>query len=229
MISHPHKTIFIHIPKCAGQSIETAFLHDLALDWKKRAPLLLRPNDNETLGPPRLAHLCANDYVKYHYLSQDLFDRYYKFAVVRNPWSRVVSLYRYLDLNLSFDAFVSDWIPQQLNKQDDWTSHYWFIRPQGDFVAVNGKIIVDDIIRFETLKADFETIKVKSNLRTSLPHVNSSPLGKPKSLFKNLISRRTEYPNSRSWTEYYSHDLIMKIKTLYYDDINMFDYQAPST
>ena len=31
MISHEHKTVFIHIPKCGGQSVETCFLDDLGL------------------------------------------------------------------------------------------------------------------------------------------------------------------------------------------------------
>ena len=57
MISHPHRTVFVHIPKCGGQSIETAFLADLGLGWKSRAPLLMGANDRPELGPPRLSHL----------------------------------------------------------------------------------------------------------------------------------------------------------------------------
>ena len=39
MISFPHKTIFIHIPKCAGQSVEETFLNDIGLDWRKHRHL----------------------------------------------------------------------------------------------------------------------------------------------------------------------------------------------
>ena len=42
MLSHQHKTIFIHVPKTAGQSIETLFLDDLGLKWDQRGSLLLR-------------------------------------------------------------------------------------------------------------------------------------------------------------------------------------------
>ena len=42
MISKAHKTIFVHIPKVAGQSIETMFLNDLNLKWDERSKLLLR-------------------------------------------------------------------------------------------------------------------------------------------------------------------------------------------
>lgn len=107
MISHHHKSVFVHIPKCGGQSIETAFLHDIGLDWRRRAPLLLRFNDNPDLGPPRLAHLLARDYVTMGYLPKDMFDSYFKFAVVRNPYRRIVSTYQYLDTKRPFREFLA--------------------------------------------------------------------------------------------------------------------------
>ena len=54
VISHEHRCVFVHIPKCAGQSIETVFLEDLGLDWSNRSILLLRPNECPDIGPPRL-------------------------------------------------------------------------------------------------------------------------------------------------------------------------------
>ena len=63
MISHRHRCVFVHIPKVAGQSIEHVFLGWNGLNWKGRAPLLLRPNEDPRKGPPRLAHLRAQDYV----------------------------------------------------------------------------------------------------------------------------------------------------------------------
>ena len=161
MISHKHKCIFIHVPKVAGQSIESSFINDLNLTWENRKELLLMDNPDSKLGPPKLAHLLAEDYVKYHYLSQELFDNYFKFTFVRNPFDRVYSFYKYLGFSefFSFDDFVSKKFKNKFLK-----SNYWFIRPQYDFIYSNGNPSVDYIGKFENLQSDFNYVATKLNL-----------------------------------------------------------------
>src|SRR5207237_7706694 len=118
----------------AGQSVESAFLSDLGLTWETRAPLLLRFNDMPQLGPPRLAHLIARDYVRCRYVTEEMFNSYYRFAIVRNPWSRTVALYRHINLNMGFRDFVSGWLSDQLSK-GEVAERYWFVRPQMEFVS----------------------------------------------------------------------------------------------
>ena len=67
MICHQFKCLFIHIPKVAGQSIESAFLSELGLSWEQRASLLLKKNSNPLKGPPRLAHLTCKEYIEHQY------------------------------------------------------------------------------------------------------------------------------------------------------------------
>ena len=80
MISKTHKTIFVHIPKVAGQSIETMFLEDLGPNWKARHRLLLRKKNTFEKGPKRLAHLTAGQYTEFNYITSEEFNQYFKFV-----------------------------------------------------------------------------------------------------------------------------------------------------
>lgn len=188
MISHFHRTVFVHIPKCGGQSIEQAFLTDLGLSWELRAPLLLRPNDEARLGPPRLAHLLARDYVRCHYISQELFASYYSFAVLRDPAARAVSLYNYMRIGdqnqrpLDLDTFLFKWLARQLEfrsagiDQQNAPSHsFHFVRPQVDFVTgPDGAVMVKDLFMLEHIQEAFPAIKARAQLKSALEHRNKS-------------------------------------------------------
>jgi hypothetical protein len=224
MLSHRHKTIFVHIPKCAGQSVETAFLADEGLTWENRAPLLLRYNPDPALGPPRLAHLLASDYVARGHVDQAMFDAFFKFAIVRDPWSRAVSLYRHLQLNMPFASFVTKWLPSQFSSQGD---QFWFVRPQADFLYQDGKLLVDLIVRFEKLADEFPAAAVRAGLRTPLPRVNASK-GAPKKKTGGLLAKVWNRHETREdWRSYYSGDLAEKIGLLYAADAKAFGYARP--
>ncbi len=229
MISHHHKCIFIHIPKNAGQSIEHAFLNLLDLDWNTRAPLLLRYNEQPELGPPRLAHLRAHEYIKYKYISQEIFDQYYKFSFVRNPWSRMISFYKYLgfEKKSSFNDFVQNDFRKKLFKEK-----YWFIRPQHEFIYHEGRLLVDFVGKFESLQEDFNILCEAIGLEpTSIPHVNKSEtpiktnLINPLKIFSRNKNSDKVDQTRKSYQEYYDHNSVEIIEELYGKDIDLFDYQ----
>lgn len=175
MISHHHRTLFVHIPKCGGQSIENAFLAALGLTWHNRAPLLLRPRVEGEVAPPRLAHLLATDYVKNCYLSPELFDTYFKFTVVRDPYDRIVSFYNYLKISekRELNVFIQKDLHALLRPQHDM---YWFFRPQVDyFTHGQGERLVDAVYRLERLEEDWSEIVHRTGLPDAkLPRVNKS-------------------------------------------------------
>lgn len=176
MISHHHRCVFVHIPKCGGQSVETMFLRDLGLTWEQRAPLVMRPAARGELGPPMLAHLLARDYVRLRYLPQQLFDDYFKFAVVRDPFARAESTYRYLSFDrlMSFDRFAQQYVPDAARRPDH--RMHWFLRPQVDFlVDENGSPLVDMVLDLADLDAELPAIADKLGVGdTTVPHVNVS-------------------------------------------------------
>lgn len=227
MLSHHHRTIFIHVPKCAGQSVESAFLADLGLTWETRAPLLLRANDHPDLGPPRLGHLLGRDYVRLRYVPGEMFAAYYKFAVVRNPWSRAVSLYRHLRLPISFRDFVGRWLPAEFDRRD-WKGNFWFVRPQVDYLYDGDDLLVQDVIRFESLPEEFPRIAAASGLRSPLPHVNrsGSDAAHGRGGRTRWRWRPSRHESLSSWRDYHTPDTIAAVARLYAADAERFGYDC---
>jgi hypothetical protein len=232
MICHQYRCIFIHIPKAAGQSIESVFLKLLNLTWETRAPLLLCPNANPEVGPPRLAHLKAREYVGCSYLPQEEFSAYFKFAFVRNPWDRLVSFYKYMGPRngLPFKEFLMGPF-----RKDLWVNRQWFVGPQSSFVCDSrGNLLVDFLGRFERLQADFNTVAHRLALPSStLPHRNKSKRQKFASFFspRELLSRvrilfGSGKPNRcRSYQDYYDDESKDLVAQLYADDLERFGYR----
>ncbi|MEX5730248.1 hypothetical protein Ga0609869_003601 [Rhodovulum iodosum] len=171
MISRKHKTIFVHIPKAAGQSVEHVFLQECGLDWDSRAPLLLRRNDDRSQGPTRLAHLYAREYVACGHVTQAEFDSYFKFAIVRNPYDRLLSEYRYRNPRRTplWWFLLKPW-------RDDWKDPVRHRVPQVRFLHDGqGRLLVDRVIRFERLAEEMpEVFERALGQRRALPARNVS-------------------------------------------------------
>lgn len=232
MVSHHHKCIFVHIPRTAGQSIERFFLHRLGLDWRRRAPLLLRHNDVPELGPPRLAHLQAMEYLRYKYITEEQFDRYFKFSFVRNPWDRLVSIYKHWNMHhvCDFKAFV-----MRKLKNGMYRKHYWFVCPQKVYLCDEaGGLLVDFVGRFERLQPDFSRVCGALGIDDSaLPHVNEGGgqrvfHGSPRQVLDNILwqlYRKHRIPAPAGYRDYYDAETRQFVEELYAPDIEMFGYE----
>lgn len=234
MISHPHQCIFVHIPKTAGTSIELFFKKALGLPPKAKAPLTLSRNKVREIGPPHLTHLKAYEFYQNQYVSEEQFDTYFKFSFVRNPWDRVVSFYKYsnLDLLISFETFVMKELPKLIKERS------YFYAPQYDFIYHEGKKLVDFIGRFENLQNDFN--KVCDTLGISdfkLPHERKNKVITLKKRVNETYKKLKRRPrllfkyspdkiDSSYYKDYYaeSESLKEKVYELYKNDIKKFNY-----
>jgi len=172
MISLAHKTLFVHIPKCGGQSIEETFLKDFGLNWKNHRKLLLcMPKPVDWYGKSSaLAHLAAQEYLDGHYLNQTAFESLYKFAVVRNPFKKMESHFTYgeYDQKYSFENFIVEVLPNLFKNNP-------FFRTQSEFIFGSaGKPLIDNIYKLENLSAHWPEIQEKSGLVSALTHKNST-------------------------------------------------------
>ena len=202
--------LFVHIPKTGGQSIAHALLRHLGLDWEQRARFLMRPNDDPARGPERLAHLTASEYVEFGYLSQSEFDSLFKFSIVRNPWDRLVSEYRYRGYaeRQDFRTFVREGLPAP-----GWGDPYRHILPQRDFLfGAGGQLLVDRVLRFEQLAEEADELLAQLGLEDrSLPWVNASGSGTPDAV--------------PPYADYYDDESRALVAELYHADIEAFAYE----
>jgi hypothetical protein len=166
-VSHELKCIFVHIPRTGGTSVESAL--GLFGDWRDENTnsmfgLITSPDlKSSTRLTKYLQHLTAEELRS---LLPDEFEKYYRFAFVRNPWERMVSIWCYnmRAKGVSFEEFLEK------------TEHSWFghLTPQHTFVTTaNGECLVDFVGRFERLTADFAEICSRLSIERALPHLNA--------------------------------------------------------
>lgn len=206
MICHRYRTIFIHIPKAAGQSVETVFLTQMGLSWNNRGPLLMRENSDPKLGPEKLSHLFASEYYKRDHVAKIDFDDYFKFAIVRNPWARLVSEYKFAvprKSGVSFADFIFKHFPPA--GMSDRRRH---VEPQWKFVCdAKRQPIVDKIIRFETL---------------------SDEIGP---LLEGIFGKSVPFPtrnistDKRDYRSFFDEKTRAFVDDFYRDDIELFEYE----
>jgi hypothetical protein len=179
-ISHVHRTIFVHIPKTAGTSVESVLgMHGEKADIGLR-PYFNQQIDREHLYGQDLQHMTAGD-LKQVLQHDGVFDRYFKFSIVRNPWDRLVSVFAWtnqkwakgLELtDTEFEASVRQlhamFITARAAKQPLRVGpHFW---PQVHFlVDRDRRPLLDFIARHENLAADWERIREKIGIQAELP------------------------------------------------------------
>ena len=228
MISKKHKTVFVHVPKVAGQSIEQMFLEDLGLDWAHREELLLRRKKPNEQGPERLAHLVAKDYVGLGYISKQDYNDFFTFSFVRDPYKRVFSFYNFLGYSriISFRTFVEYVVPMKLEHRD------FFFLSQYDYLHDGkGKLLVDFVGRLENIRKDILTVKEKCGLNdVTLPHANKSKGEWKRSLGllwreAHLRSKISLGEKGKHFEDVLTEDLKNKIYDLYNKDFKAFEYK----
>lgn len=158
MISHKHKYIFIHIPKCGGTSMESFLLSLEGIE---------RPKSLAKLPKEIKKRYHLNSGVKGHAFHKEfditLRKKYFSFTFVRNPFDRAVSEYRW-DLQFKNSTFLDF-----LQKQEKWQIRH--NHSQCEFIDED----MDFIGRFENLQADFDIVCERIGIpQQKLPHKNKT-------------------------------------------------------
>lgn len=176
ILSRKHKFIFVHIYKNAGTSIKNALRPFVTTKMQRESVRALKrlrlPYPQHWDLAPFHEHVQATELVAA--LGQSVFDSFFSFAIVRNPWDWQVSLYtsglKYAnqfqpDIVKDFRSF-----DEYIRWRCDQQVHY-----QKDFVlSDNDQQIVDFIGRYENLDQEFEYICSRIGVFARLPKLNVS-------------------------------------------------------
>lgn len=233
MIDRKHDAVFVHVPKTGGQSVEKVFIERNGLTWDERAPMLLRKNDDPAVGPERLAHITAEEYVSLGHVTPEEWERMFTFAFVRNPWSRIVSAYLYRDLE--HDMSFAEFIERFLDYDDRFLNDTRHAMPQAEFLYdAKDNLLVDYVGRFEQLAKDFGEATERMGLgRLDLPHKNKSdnlslflrgPRSFAKRTFKSTFKSRKEDRRGH-YSEYFTPELRDRVGEFYERDVRLFGYE----
>jgi hypothetical protein len=212
MISHKHKCIFIHIPKCAGTSITNLFFKENDLDWRK-------PNYKIHYGwcPERkihMQHATPKQMIDLDLLDVSTWNKYYKFTIVRNPWSRSLSDYMWLKKTKKIEDTFENYLTRNgkfysvLRDQSNINYRGDHLNTQSSYLETDNFDSINQIIRFENMKFRIPILLNQLGFRNlNIPHSNRS---------KNKYNH---------YSEFYNRKKMKLVKETFIDDITKLGYK----
>ena len=203
IVSCTHQFIFVHNPKAGGTSIKRALRTHVSRGELERVPKQVYSGVGVAGKHSPIDYLART-------IQKDIWNSYFKFAFVRNPWSWLVSVYEYakiyhkdtkrkVALNSTFEEFVR-WL---------------FLQSPKDYLVVGGQLqfvrsktaTVDFVGRVEHMQRDFSLICEKIKI--------------PKKVIKKHNNTK-----HRSYVEYYKNSGIIDLVARHYaNDISAFKYK----
>ena len=199
MISFQKQFLFVHIPKTAGNSIQSVLR-----DYSEDQLVALRKEQDgiERFGLRNPNYKIRKHSVLKEYreaLGDEQFRSFYKFTCVRNPWDRMVSYYFTPTQNpetwnrkkfhgiISRAVSVADDLRLDESEEDPFAN-------------------VDYVMRFENLTEDFRTVCSRLDISTpTLPRYNRS--------------------TRERYSKYYDDELRELVRTRFAREIERFGYK----
>jgi len=161
-IFHKYKTIHVHIPKTAGTTISSSLgleKDNIHPEHRGQQKHWFWGGNRQLLEKYGMPYQHLNVVQIKEELGEEIYNEYFKFAFVRNPWDRLVSEFywakkntseSYMGSNQQFEDIVKDL------ENGDIAKYHQRLKTQCSFLKnEQGKIDVDFLGRFENLKEDW--------------------------------------------------------------------------
>lgn len=224
MINHPQKIrgkVFNGIPRVIPHSKPPVY--DFSLVGRRSVDVsVIGAKAMWEYEREKKSHISAQQYKDFLTKENrlDIWNDYFKFSVVRNPFSYVVSVYKMLNgpyfgrgkkqhyenpIPSEFPEFVKHLTDERnpLFRKED--QHMW---TQTDWLCdADGNVLVDKVGRLETMQKDFDEICERLKWKTKkVPRINASKIKIP-------------------YTDYYTDELIKLVGNYYHNDLTNFNYK----
>jgi hypothetical protein len=211
IINHKYKFIFIHVPKCAGTSIKRALYpygdkYDQFFGGHPDAP---EGNDE--------VHKHSTALEVKRFATTERWEKYFTFSFVRNPFSRIVSLYNWWnEVEGIFDPEAKKAICDMSFKEFVFSEHsersqLEFLTSKEHketFVPNKNRIELDFIGKQETINKDFSYLCGLLKLpNLSLKKLNTT---------RNLGTQKS--------MDYYDEESEKHVRRKFNEDFDFFNY-----
>jgi len=205
IISHKYKFIFIAIPKTATHAIRFGVRSALGEEDIEQVNLFVQKQSPfKEFQDKNHGHMTGREVCSV--LDKAVWDSYFKFAIVRNPFDRFVSYCSFLLKNNP--DFQKNPEPYLYHILLDKRNHKQILfQPQSHFLLDDGgNQLMDYIGKFESLQESFDYVCSNTGLPSSV-------------LMKINESTRLDY------RAYYNDEIKSMVSDFYKKDIQLFNYK----
>jgi Sulfotransferase family len=209
-ISHKYKFIFFAFPKTGSESIRKM------LDPYSDIKAVNRKNITD--DNPFYTHITPKE-------TKDIFDekgwdydKYYKFVCVRNPFSRLLSLYNMTCKNNIKTPSFSDWLfklEPHSKKRGNWMLNGELTLK--DFISSENdeEILIDNVLKLENIDSEMKFMMNKLKLSNkNVPHINKG----------RYLKSKTKNKTQEKYNLYYNKKMINFVLKHFNWEIEKYNY-----
>lgn len=224
------KILYIHIPKTGGTSFENVLSNFKNTVITENHPMYKNHIEyRQNIGNVLNFNLSRAEHFR-KVLGPEFYNNVWSIAIVRNPWDRYVSNWKWLTREsckynnytktngvVTFDTFVKESV-QCYNRNTMYYDHQkWHIRNQLEHITDKSKnIIVSHVGKFEDLENEFKNLCCKAKIDAQLPYLN----------YDGHYSgeQKKHEPKKIHYSQHYTQELVDIVARRCKEDIEFFKY-----
>jgi hypothetical protein len=184
-----------------------------------------------------ILHWPAKKILRLGYVELEEWKHVDNFSIVRNPYSRMVSIYMYNRYGFfeTFDQFVDNWVSKharhRITKSIDERDVYCHVLAQNVFTQYNDRQLVKVVVKQEDLQDICNGKNIRCWLACDHKNTVTNNYGRvdgpvPPRILKVL--QDMPHSNSRTrtkpWQDYYNERTMKQVYDMYREDFEIFQY-----